>query len=113
LQSDHVVRLTGDLSPRARWRASHCSVGRALDVVSSKSAMLILRVLRGGKLDGIRAAVRETVEWPAKCGVEQRLVTHASGAAVLDELPIMDREYQVILDPGRLAHLANAWSVFL
>jgi DNA-binding HxlR family transcriptional regulator len=42
-QSEHVVRLTGDLSPRARWRATHCSVDRALNVVSSKSAMLILR----------------------------------------------------------------------
>jgi DNA-binding HxlR family transcriptional regulator len=42
-QSDHAVRLTGVLSPRGRWQASACSVARALDVVSSKSAMLILR----------------------------------------------------------------------
>jgi DNA-binding HxlR family transcriptional regulator len=40
---DHAVRLTGPLSPRGRWQATACSVARALDVVSSKSAVLILR----------------------------------------------------------------------
>jgi DNA-binding HxlR family transcriptional regulator len=40
---DHAVRLTGELNPRGRWQASRCSMARALDVVSSKSALLILR----------------------------------------------------------------------
>jgi DNA-binding HxlR family transcriptional regulator len=40
---EHVVRLTGPLSPRGRWQASKCSIARTLDVVSSKSALLILR----------------------------------------------------------------------
>jgi len=40
---DHAVRLVGSLSPRSAWQASACSVARALDVVSSKSALLILR----------------------------------------------------------------------
>jgi DNA-binding HxlR family transcriptional regulator len=39
----HTVRLAGPLSPRSGWKASACSMARALDVVSSKSAMLILR----------------------------------------------------------------------
>jgi DNA-binding HxlR family transcriptional regulator len=39
----HAVRLTGPLSPRSGWQASACSMARALDVVSSKSALLILR----------------------------------------------------------------------
>ena len=40
---EHAVRLTGPLSPRGGWQASGCSVARALDVVSSKTALLILR----------------------------------------------------------------------
>jgi DNA-binding HxlR family transcriptional regulator len=40
---EHAVRLTGSLSPRAGWQATMCSMARALDVVSSKSALLILR----------------------------------------------------------------------
>jgi DNA-binding HxlR family transcriptional regulator len=40
---EHAVRLTGPLSPRSGWQASGCSMARALDVVSSKTALLILR----------------------------------------------------------------------
>jgi DNA-binding HxlR family transcriptional regulator len=39
----HTMRLAGPLSPRSGWQASACSMARALDVVSSKSALLILR----------------------------------------------------------------------
>jgi DNA-binding HxlR family transcriptional regulator len=38
-----TVRLAGALDPRGGWKASACSLARALDVVSSKSALLILR----------------------------------------------------------------------
>src|SRR5215469_1863665 len=40
---EHTVRLTGELNPRGQWRASRCSLARTLDVVSTKSALLILR----------------------------------------------------------------------
>src|SRR5260370_31912351 len=40
---EHVVRLSGALSPRGSWQATGCSMARALDVVSSRSALLILR----------------------------------------------------------------------
>jgi DNA-binding HxlR family transcriptional regulator len=39
----HTVRMAGPLSPRARWQATGCSMARALDVVRSKSALLIMR----------------------------------------------------------------------
>jgi DNA-binding HxlR family transcriptional regulator len=39
----HSVRLAGALDPRAGWQATACSLARALDVVSSRSALLILR----------------------------------------------------------------------
>jgi DNA-binding HxlR family transcriptional regulator len=41
--SAHTVQLSGPLNPRDRWKASACSLARALDVVSSRSALLILR----------------------------------------------------------------------
>ena len=41
--ASQVVRMTGPLDPRGQWTASMCSMARALDVVSSRSAMLILR----------------------------------------------------------------------
>jgi DNA-binding HxlR family transcriptional regulator len=39
----HAVQLAGPLNPRSGWQATACSLARALDVVSSKSALLILR----------------------------------------------------------------------
>src|SRR5580704_16512779 len=42
-ESAHTVRLSGPLYPRDRWKATACSMARALDVVSSRSALLILR----------------------------------------------------------------------
>src|SRR5580704_17793068 len=42
-ESAHTVRLSGPLYPRDRWKATACSMARALDVVSSRSALLIMR----------------------------------------------------------------------
>jgi DNA-binding HxlR family transcriptional regulator len=39
----HSINLAGALNPRAGWKATACSLARALDVLSSKSALLILR----------------------------------------------------------------------
>ena len=38
-----VVRLTGELDPRSGWEARRCSIAKALDVVSTRSALLLLR----------------------------------------------------------------------
>jgi DNA-binding HxlR family transcriptional regulator len=37
------IRMSGALAPREHWTASRCSMAKALEVVSSRSAMLILR----------------------------------------------------------------------
>ena len=37
------VRLTGSLDPRESWTADRCTIAKALDVVSTRSAFLILR----------------------------------------------------------------------
>lgn len=38
-----VVRMAGALDPRSGWSATHCSIAKALDVVSTRTAFLLLR----------------------------------------------------------------------
>ena len=38
-----TVRLTGVLEPRGSWSADRCTIARTLDVITSRSAFLILR----------------------------------------------------------------------
>jgi DNA-binding HxlR family transcriptional regulator len=38
-----AVRMIGVLEPRGGWEATHCSIAKALDVVSTRTAFLILR----------------------------------------------------------------------
>src|SRR5437763_2871459 len=40
---DTAIRLTGTLDPRGSWTADRCTIAKALDVVSTRSAFLILR----------------------------------------------------------------------
>jgi len=39
----HALRLTGALEPRGAWTADQCTIAKTLDVVSTRSAFLILR----------------------------------------------------------------------
>lgn len=38
-----VLRLTGALEPRSGWTAERCTIARALEVIPTRSAFLILR----------------------------------------------------------------------
>ena len=38
-----VLQLTGRLSPREAWTAERCTLAKSLDVISTRSAFLILR----------------------------------------------------------------------
>jgi DNA-binding HxlR family transcriptional regulator len=38
-----TVRLTGALEPRSGWQAERCTIAKSLDVVSTRSALLIMR----------------------------------------------------------------------
>ncbi|HET6867641.1 MAG TPA: helix-turn-helix domain-containing protein [Solirubrobacteraceae bacterium] len=38
-----AVRLTGVLEPRSGWTAERCTIAKSLDVVSTRSALLIMR----------------------------------------------------------------------
>jgi len=40
---EHTVRMTGTLDPRESWEANGCTIAKSLDVVSTRSAFLILR----------------------------------------------------------------------
>jgi DNA-binding HxlR family transcriptional regulator len=40
---DTALQLTGSLEPRGAWAADRCTIAKALDVVSTRSAFLILR----------------------------------------------------------------------
>jgi DNA-binding HxlR family transcriptional regulator len=43
MSEQRVVRMAGRLDPRSAWTAEACSIARALQVVSTRSALLILR----------------------------------------------------------------------
>jgi DNA-binding HxlR family transcriptional regulator len=38
-----TIRLTGALDPREGWKAERCTIAKAVEVVSTRSALLILR----------------------------------------------------------------------
>jgi DNA-binding HxlR family transcriptional regulator len=38
-----VIRMTGELQPRASWQATRCSLAKAAEVVHTRSALLVLR----------------------------------------------------------------------
>ncbi len=41
--NNNVIQMTGELDPRSGWSAKRCTVARTLDVLSTRSAFLILR----------------------------------------------------------------------
>jgi DNA-binding HxlR family transcriptional regulator len=40
---EHSIRMTGTLDPRGAWTAERCTIARALEVIPTRSAFLILR----------------------------------------------------------------------
>jgi DNA-binding HxlR family transcriptional regulator len=38
-----TLRLTGSLEPRSGWTAERCTIGKALELLSTRSALLIMR----------------------------------------------------------------------
>src|SRR5690606_22236651 len=68
--------------------------------------------IEGSELDDVWIRIGDVVGRPGKRRLEQRLVPHTLGSAMLDEQPVMDRQNKVILDPDWLTHLASTWSVF-
>lgn len=71
---EHAVRLTGPLSRRGQWQATMCSIARALDVVSTKSALLILREAFYGTARFDDFAVRAGISEPVAAARLRELV---------------------------------------
>src|SRR5437764_10642951 len=40
---EHTIEMTGRLEPRSSWTADRCTIARTLEVISTRSAFLILR----------------------------------------------------------------------
>jgi DNA-binding HxlR family transcriptional regulator len=40
---ENTIRMTGTLEPRSGWTATRCSLAKTLEVVHTRSAMLVLR----------------------------------------------------------------------
>ena len=40
---EHTLQMTGSLEPRGSWKAEGCTIAKALDVIPTRSAFLILR----------------------------------------------------------------------
>jgi DNA-binding HxlR family transcriptional regulator len=43
MEDTTTIRMTGVLEPRSAWTAERCSLAKALEVVHTRSAMLVLR----------------------------------------------------------------------
>ena len=39
----NTLRLTGELEPRSGWKAERCTIAKSLEVLSTRSALLIMR----------------------------------------------------------------------
>jgi DNA-binding HxlR family transcriptional regulator len=89
-----LPRLTGRLEPRGAWTASACSLARALDVVSTRSAFLLLREAFYGTARFDDFAERAGVSEPVAAARLRELV----GAGLLTR-----EEYR---EPGQRARLA-------
>jgi DNA-binding HxlR family transcriptional regulator len=93
-QAAHTIRLSGPLSPRAGWQATGCSMARALGVVSSRSALLILREAFYGTTRFDHFAQRTDISEP---------VTAARLAELVEEGLLAREPYR---EPGQRTRLA-------
>jgi len=73
---EHTVRMTGELEPRSSWTAGGCMVARALDVVPTRSAFLLLREAFYGTSRFDDFAQRVGISEPVTAARLRELVDH-------------------------------------
>ena len=88
---DAQIRMTGRLAPRDGWQADACTMARALDVVRTKSAMLVLR-------EAFYGATRFD-DFTARSGLSEPVVAARLRELVADGL-LAKEEYR---EPGQRA----------
>jgi DNA-binding HxlR family transcriptional regulator len=81
-----AIQLTGRLDPRSAWKATDCSIARALDVVSTRSGFLLLREAFYGATRFEEFATRAGVSEPVAAARLRELVTHG----LLERVPYQE-----------------------
>jgi len=73
---EHVVRMTGPLDPRGAWQAERCPIAASLDVLTTRSAFLLLREAFYGTTRFDDFAVRAGLSEPVTAERLRELVDH-------------------------------------
>jgi DNA-binding HxlR family transcriptional regulator len=71
---EHALRMTGSLEPRGNWSADRCTIAKALDVIPTRSAFLILREAFYGTTRFDDFAARVGISEPATAARLKELV---------------------------------------
>jgi DNA-binding HxlR family transcriptional regulator len=71
---EHALRMTGSLEPRGSWSADRCTIAKALDVIPTRSAFLILREAFYGTTRFDDFAARVGISEPATAARLKELV---------------------------------------
>jgi DNA-binding HxlR family transcriptional regulator len=73
---EHGLRMTGTLEPRSSWDADRCTIARALEVIPTRSAFLILREAFYGTTRFDDFARRVGISEPVTAARLKELVDH-------------------------------------
>jgi DNA-binding HxlR family transcriptional regulator len=73
---EHVVHMTGRLEPRSAWSADRCTIAKSLDVITTRSAFLILREAFYGTTRFDDFAERVGISEPVTAARLRELVDH-------------------------------------
>src|SRR5947209_19229651 len=73
---EHVVRMTGALDPRGAWQAERCPIAASLDVLTTRSAFLLLREAFYGTTRFDDFAERARLSEPVTAARLRELVEH-------------------------------------
>jgi DNA-binding HxlR family transcriptional regulator len=73
---EHALRMNGSLEPRANWTAEGCTLAKAVEVISTRSAFLILREAFYGTTRFDEFAHRVGISEPVTAARLKDLVEH-------------------------------------
>jgi DNA-binding HxlR family transcriptional regulator len=73
---EHALRMSGRLDPRGSWTADRCTIARTLDVITTRSAFLLLREAFYGTTRFDDFATRAGLSEPVTASRLRELVTN-------------------------------------
>ena len=73
---EHTLNMTGALAPRGSWTAKGCTIAKALDVIPTRSAFLLLREAFYGTTRFDDFAARVGISEPVTAARLRELVEH-------------------------------------